>query len=171
MKPNTASIARAIAILVFLTILPIVGRGFIPSEFIRAMTIQSGFDVIDILNRIAAVGIGFAILVALRGHIEKASTRGLALSSVWKVYWLIIVFFLLGLGHPETLGLAVLGGKAEAAENTVVFDFRLFAFLATVIVALMIARSVLQFREDNPKTIKQETKTDTDTSRQAAPLA
>jgi hypothetical protein len=148
--------------------LPVFGQQFIPSELIRAFSAQGGFDVIDLLNRIAAVGIVFAVLVILRGHVDKASRRFLALATVWKLFWLSIVFFLLGIGHPETFGLAVIGGKSESAENTVVFDFRLFAFLVTVIVVLMIARSILQFQETNPTTAKQAPATAPDASKETS---
>ena len=111
----------------------------------------------DLLNRIAVVGVIFSILVALRGDVKKGSSRHLALSTVWKIFWLSIVFFVLGLGHPETLGLTVLGGKAGGAENIVTFDFRLFAILATAIVVLMIIRSALQYQETKTKALSHET--------------
>ena len=158
MKINLKSIAKAIVILVILTILPVIGRQWIPSEFYRAISLQSGFDLTDLLNRIALIGVILSILIVLRGHVKKASAGHLALSTVWKIFWLFIVFFVFGLGHPETLGLAALGGKTEATENTVTFDFRLFAGLATVIVVLMIVRSVMQFQEIRAKAAIQEPK-------------
>jgi multisubunit Na+/H+ antiporter MnhB subunit len=118
--------------------------------------VQGGFDLIGLLNRVAVIGIALSFLVLLRGHAEKASLGYLALSTVWKLFWLVFVFFVLGLGYPETLGLAILGGKAGPSENIVVFDFRLFAVLATVIVVLMIARSILQYQEAKLKVITEE---------------
>ena len=162
MRINTKSIAKAVTILVILTVLPIIGRQLIPSEFFRAFSTKGGFDITDLLNRIALVGVTLSVLVALRGHVEKASAGYLALSAIWKVFWLFMVFFALGLGHPETLGLAVLGGKAEAAENSVIFDFRLFAGLAAVIVVLMIVRSVMQFQETNQGTTGRKPKNNPD---------
>jgi hypothetical protein len=103
--------------------------------------------VIGLINRVVLVGLMLSILIVLRGHVEKSSSKYVALSTIWKAFWLFMVFFILGIGHPETLGLAVLGGKSQAAENIVVFDFRLFAVLAVVAVALMIIRSILEFQE------------------------
>lgn len=158
MKINVKSIVKGIAILVILTVLPIIGRQWIPTEFYRAISSQSGFDLTDLLNRIAVIGAILAVLIVLRGHVEKLTTRHLALSTAWKGFWLFMVFFVLGLGYPETLGLAVLEGKSEAAENIVTFDFRLFAVLASVIVVLMIARSVMQFQEAKATAASQEHK-------------
>ena len=63
-----------------------------------------------------------------------------------------MVLFVLGLGRPETLGLAMLTSKAETAENTVIFDFRLFAALAAAIVVLMIIHSGMKYQERALKT-------------------
>ena len=147
MKANRKAIAKAVLILIILTVLPVVGRQWIPSELFRALSTQGGFDLVGLLNRVAVVGVVLSVLVLLRGHVDRSSSRYLALSAGWKVFWLVFVFFLLGVGYPETLGLAILGGKTGGNENVVVFDFRLFAFLATVIVVLMIARSIIQFQE------------------------
>jgi hypothetical protein len=166
MKINKKPVAKAILILVFLTVLPVFGQRLIPQEFYTAFSMQGGFDIADLLNRIALIGVTLSILVLLRGHVGKISPKGLALSAVWKIFWLIMVFFLLGLGHPETLGLAVLGGKADGRENTVIFDFRLFAVLATLIVVLMIVRSVVQFQESGREAANQESKSSSDASRE-----
>jgi hypothetical protein len=141
LKVNAKAIAKAVIVLFILTILPFIGLRVLPPEFARALLMQSGFDVLALINRVAVIGVVLTILILLRGHVEKSSSKGLAVSTVWKGFWLFFVFFLLGAGYPETLGLAILGG------NIVVFDFRLFAALSTVIVAAMIARSVLQFKE------------------------
>lgn len=168
MKVNKKSVAKAVLILVFLTVLPVFGQRLIPQEFYKAFSMQGGFDVADLLNRIALIGVTLSVLVLLRGHVEKASSRFLALSAVWKIFWLIMVFFLLGLGHPETLGLAVLGGKADGRENTVIFDFRLFAVLATLVVVLMIVRSIMQFQESISKAARQEVKSSPNGSQEQA---
>jgi hypothetical protein len=157
LKINRKATAKSVVILTILTILPIVGRQWIPSELFRALSSQGGFDLIGLLNRIAVVGIALSILVLLRGHVEKGSSRHLALSTIWMVFWLIFVFFLLGLGYPETLGLTILGGKTGPNENIVVLDFRLFAVLATAIVALLIVRSILQFKEAKLGAVNKET--------------
>ena len=63
--------------------------------------------------------------------------------------------------HPNEILLRqayALGVKREAAENSVIFDFRLFAGLATAIVVLMIVRSIMQFQETNPKVTSQKSK-------------
>jgi len=156
MKANVKAIVKAALILVVLTVLPVVGRQWLPSELLSSFSAQGGFDLIGLLNRVAVIGLALSVLVLLRGHVEKASSGRLALSTVWKVFWLVFVFFVLGLGYPETLGLAILGGKAGPSENIVVFDFRLFAVLATVIVALMIIRSILQYQEAKPKVTIEE---------------
>lgn len=160
MKTNKKAIAKAAFILIILTILPIVGRQWIPSELFRFLTTQGGFDLFGLLNRIAVVGIILSVLVLLRGHVHKASLKHLALSTVWKVFWLGFFFFLLGLGYPETFGLTIMGGKTGSNENIVVFDFRLFAVLATVIVVLMIIRSIMQFQEAKLGVTNKETPID-----------
>jgi hypothetical protein len=151
MKVNAKSIVKASLILILLTVLPVVGQQFIPSEFLNAFSMQGGFDLVDLLYRIAIIGVVMSVLVLVRGHVEKGTSNYLIISSVWKIFWLFIVFFVLGIGHPETLGQAVLGSKAETVENNVTFDFRLFAGLATAIVALMIVRSIMIFQEAKPK--------------------
>jgi hypothetical protein len=105
-----------------------------------------------------------SILVLARGHLNKDSRNYLITASVWKIFWLFMVFFALGIGHPETLGQTVLGGKAEAAENIVTFDFRLFAGLVTVIVALMIVRSVIMFQDTKIKNTSLELKSNPEIS-------
>lgn len=155
MKLNAKSIAKAVLILVFLTIMPILGQQFIPSEFFRVFSTQ-GFDIVGLLNKIALIGLIAAVLVLLRGHVQKTTSSYLALSTAWKFFWLFIVIFALSLGHPETLGLATMSSTSESAENSVTFDSRLFTGLATVVVALMIARSIIEYRETKPKPTVQE---------------
>ncbi|MCJ7635478.1 hypothetical protein MUP77_24200 [Candidatus Bathyarchaeota archaeon] len=151
MKVNVNAIAKTIGILIFLTVLPIIGRRWIPEEAFRFLMLQSGFDLIDILNRIAIIGVIVSMLILVTGHVEIDSREHLIISIAWKAFWLFIVIFLLDVGYPETLGLAKLGVKSGGAENIVVFDFRLFIVLATVVVILMIIRSILQFKEKNTK--------------------
>jgi hypothetical protein len=55
-------------------------------------------------------------LLILRGSVEKVSRGGLALSIAYKVFWLMIVPFALGLGKIENLGLAVLGGDHRGKQ-------------------------------------------------------
>jgi hypothetical protein len=164
MKVNVKTIAKASAILILLTILPIFGQQLIPTEFIKAFAVMGGFDIVDLLNRIAIVGAVMSVLVLARGHLNKDSRNYLITASVWKIFWLFMVFFALGIGHPETLGQTVLGGKAEAAENIVTFNFRLFAGLVTVIVALMIVRSVIMFQETKIKNTSLELKSNPEIS-------
>ena len=164
MKMNAKTIAKASVILIVLTILPIIGQQLIPTEFIKAFAVMGGFDIVDLLNRIAVVGAVMSVLVLARGHLNKDSRNYLITASVWKIFWLFMVFFALGIGHPETLGQTLLGGKAEAAENIVTFDFRLFAGLVTVIVALMIARSIIMFQESKVKIVSPEPKSNPEVS-------
>jgi hypothetical protein len=112
---------------------------------------QIGVDLQDLLNRIAVIGVAMAVLVLLRGFTEKNTGKHLVISSIWKMFLLFIIFFATGLGHPETLGKAVLGNKSDQATNTVTFDLRLFTGLAAIIVALLIVRSALVFQETNLK--------------------
>ena len=156
MRINLKAVAKAFVGLFLLTILPIVGRQWIPEEFFRAFSAQGGFDINDLINSVALIGVILSVLILLRGHAEKTSSTYLALSAVWKFFWLGIVFFILGAGHPETLGFLILGGKSGTNENVVVFDFRLFAILATVIVAVMIVRSVLKFQESTSQPKSEE---------------
>jgi hypothetical protein len=158
MKANIKTIAKASVILIVLTILPIIGQQLIPTEFIRALAVMGGLDILDLLNRIAIVGVVMFVLVLIRGHLNKDSQNYLITASVWKTFWLFMVFFIIGIGHSETFGQTVIGGKAEAAENIVTFDFRLFAGLATVIVALMIVRSIIMFQETKIKIASPELK-------------
>lgn len=146
MKVNYAAVAKAIVILVFLTVLPIIGQRWVPQEIYSALSMFGG-NLVDFLNRVAVVGIIFATLVAVRGHVAKGSSRHLALSTVWKVFWLGIVYFILGLGHPETLGFASLGANMGGVQNALTFDFSWVGVLSATVVALMVARSVLQFQE------------------------
>jgi hypothetical protein len=158
MKANVKTIAKAFVILIVLTILPIIIiiQQLIPTEFIRALVVMVRLDIVDLLNRIAIVGVVMFVLVLIRGHLNKDSQNYLITASVWKTFWLFMVFFIIGIGHPETLGQTVLGSKAEAAENIVAFDFRLFAGLATIIVALMIVRSIIIFQETKIKIASPE---------------
>lgn len=157
MSVNARAVVKATLILAILTILPVAGQRYIPTELYRVITMQMGLNIAGLLDRIAYVGVALSILVLVRGHLRRSSEKYLVASAVWKVFWLFMVFFALGIGYPETLGQAVLGGKSDGTENTVVFDFRLFAALATIIVGLMIVRSVIQFREPSPET-SQESK-------------
>src|SRR4030067_1794022 len=126
MRINLKAVSQAIAVLLLLTILPIVGRQWIPEEFFRAFSAQGGFDINGLINSVAVIGVFLSVLTFLRGHAKKTSSTYLPLSAVWKVFWLIIVFFVLGAGLPETLGLLMLGGKSRTNENSGVFVFVLF---------------------------------------------
>jgi hypothetical protein len=158
MKVNAKATAKTVLILISFTILPLLAQQLVPSEFFNAFTMQ-GFDIVALSNKIALIGLAVAVLVLLRGHVEKPSSGYLALSTVWKFLWLFIVFFALGLGHPETLGLAMMSSTSEHVENSVTFSFRLFAGLTTAIVALMVAKSIIEFRETKPPATVQESKT------------
>ena len=148
MKFSFGIIAKVIIVLIFLTILPILGQRYLPSELQRLLTSQSGMNIIGIINNIAVIGVVLAVFMLVRGHLAKSSRAYLAVASAWKIFLLFIVLFILGAGHPETFGLMEIGGKADAAENVVTFDFRLFAVLATIAVVLMIIRSILQFQDE-----------------------
>ena len=154
MKINGKAIVKTIVIVILLVVFPLAGQRWIPEMVIRFLMLQIGFDLIEILNRIAIIGAIVSVLVLVTGPVGKDSGEHLIISFCWKAFWLLTIIFLLGLGYPETLGLARLGGEMGGAENIVVFDFRLFTVLATVIAILMIIRSILQFKEKN--TLKVE---------------
>ena len=152
MRISVRAVVKAIVILILVTLLPLEGQRYIPPEALRFLSTQSGFGLIDVLNRIAIIGVAFFLLTLMMGHTGKTSTAYLALSTVNKLLWLIVVLFMLGLGYPETGGLAVLGGSGGSASNIVVIDLRLFAGLAALVVVLMIFRSVLKFQEERNTT-------------------
>jgi len=157
MKISRKSIVVAILILVFFTALPLASPRLIPSEFFKAFSMMGGIDIMALLNKVAVIGLAMSVLVLLKGSVEKASQAGLALSIISKLFWLVIVLFALGIGKIENFGLATLGG-GNGALNVVIFDLRLIALLATIIVALKVIHSILKFKETKPETIDQEPK-------------
>jgi hypothetical protein len=150
MRVKRKTMAVAVLAMTFLTALPLALEMIIPSEFFRAFSTMGGIDLAALLNKVAVIGMTMSAFIILRGSVEKVSRGGLVLSIAYKVFWLMIVLFALGLGNIENLGLAVLGGSGGTATNVVMFDFRLIAFLATVIVALMTAHSAIEYREGGP---------------------
>jgi len=146
MKVKRKSIVVAILTLILFTVLPLASPMFIPSEFFRAFYIMGGIDLAALMNKVAVIGFAMSVLVLLKGSVEKASHAGLALSIISKVFWFIIVLFALGIGKIENLGLAVLGG-GSGSLNMVIFDLRLIAFVAAIIVALKIVYSIFEFQE------------------------
>jgi hypothetical protein len=147
MKIRIKTMVVAALALIFLTALPLALETYVPSEFFRAFTVMGGVDLMALLNKVVIIGVAMAVLVILRGSTEKASRAGLGVSIAYKVFWFLVVLFILGLGNIENLGLAVLGGTSGGATNTVIFDFRLIAFLMAAIVALMIAHALIDYRE------------------------
>jgi len=150
MKNRKRSIMYAVLILVIFTILPLYGQRVIPQEYLRAFSSQ-GFDLVDLVNKIAFIGLVMSILILLKGFFEKTSVTYLALSIVSTVFWLLIVFFALGVGKMENLGLTVISSEAGGVSNAIIFDLRLFAYLATVITGLKIVHSILKFRQAKSK--------------------
>jgi len=150
MKVNRKSVAFALLALVFLVALPLALEMFIPREFLRAFSTMGGIDLAALMNEVAVMGVMMSAFIILRGSVEKLSRDWLVLSIAYKVFWLMILFFVLGIGSFENLGQAMLGGSSSTATNIVMVDFRLIAFLAMVIVALMVAHSVIEYREGRP---------------------
>jgi len=146
MKVKRKSIIVAVIILIFCTALPLASPMLIPSEFFKAFSMKGGIDIMALLNKVAVIGLAMSVLVLLKGSVEKDSQTGLALSIVSKAFWLMIVLFALGIGKIENFGLAILGG-GNGALNIVIFDLRLIALLATIIVALKIVYSILELQE------------------------
>ena len=145
MKVNRGAVLFAVLTLIVFTVLPLTIPQLIPSEIFTAISMQ-GFDLIGLLNKIALLGLAMATLTLLKGIAEKSSTTYLALSIASKIFWLLITLFSLGVGRIETFGLAVLSSEAGGVSNTVIFDLRLIAFFATIVVLLKIAHSILEFQ-------------------------
>ena len=152
MRINKRSILFGVLTLVIFTVLPLYAQNMIPQEYLRAFSSQ-GLNVADLVNKVAFIGLVMSILILLKGFFEKTSAAFLALSIVSTVFWLLIVFFALGMGKIENLGLTVISSEAGDVSNTVIFDIRLFAYLATIIVGLKIVHSILKFREARLKTV------------------
>jgi len=150
MKIRKKSVAFAVLILVIFTILPLYGQSVIPQEYLIAFSSQ-GFNLVDLLSKIAFIGLVMSILILLKGFFEKTSAPYLALSIVSTVFWLLIVFFALGVGKMENLGLTVISSEAGGVLNTLILDLRLFACLAIVITGLKIVHSILKFRQAKSK--------------------
>jgi len=150
MKVRKRSIMFAVLILVIFTILPLYSQSVIPQEYLRAFLSQ-GFNLVDLVSKIAFIGLVMSILILLKGFFEKTSVTYLALSIVSTVFWLLIVFFALGVGKMENLGLTVISSEAGGVSNAIIFDLRLFAYLATVITGLKIVHSILKFRQAKSK--------------------
>jgi len=147
MRIKRKTVAVALLALVFLVALPLALEMYLPGEFLRAFSTMGGIDLAALMNKVAVMGATMSAFIILRGSVEKFSRDWLALSIAYKVFWLMIVIFALGLGSIENLGQAVLGSNSDTATNIVTVDFRLFAFLAALIVALMVAHSVIEYRE------------------------
>jgi len=151
MKIRKKSVVFAVLTLLIFTVLPLYAQSMIPQEYLRAFSSQ-GFNLADLVNKVAFIGLVMSILILLKGFFEKTSDTFLALSIASTVFWLLIVFFALGMGKMENLGLTVISSETGDVSNTVIFDIRLFAYLATIIVGLKIIHSILKFREARLKT-------------------
>lgn len=150
MRVKRRSVAVAILALIFLTALPLALEMYIPGEFFRAFSTMAGIDLAALMNEVAVMGAMVSAFIILRGSVEKLSRDWLVLSIAYKVFWLMVVISALSLGSIGNLGQAVLGVSSGTATNVVMVDFRLIAFLATVIVALMAAHSFIEYREVRP---------------------
>lgn len=147
MRLRARSIILAAIALILLTALPMALPMYVPQEFFRAFTMMAGIDLAALLIRIEILGVAMSAFILLNGTINKATMIGLGVSIAYKVFWMMVLLFVLGLGYIENLGVAVIGGNSGGASNIVMFDFRLIALLATVIVAMMIAHNIIEFRE------------------------
>jgi hypothetical protein len=147
MKINVAAVAKAVVILFIVVILPIIILQQLPEEFERFFTTQAGLDIAGLITEVAVFGVISAVFVALRGHAAKNSAAYFGLTIGWQIFLLFVVFFILGGGRLDTFGLFTVGGKSGSAENTVVFDFRLFTIMSIIVDAVVIARLTLQFQE------------------------
>jgi hypothetical protein len=75
LKVNAKAIAKAVVVLFILTILPFIGLRVLPPEFARALFMQSGFDVLALINRVAVIGVILTILILLRGTSKNLLKR------------------------------------------------------------------------------------------------
>jgi hypothetical protein len=150
MRLRARSIILAAIALILLTALPMALPMYVPQEFFRAFTMMAGIDLAALLIRIEILGVAVSAFILLNGSINKATMIGLGVSIANKVFWMMVLLFVLGLGYIENLGVAIIGGTSGGASNIVMFDFRLIALLATVIVAMMIAHNIIEFRESKP---------------------
>ena len=146
MKVNKTSIIIAVVTITLFTAIPFIASRYVPDELIIMLSTQ-GFDITDLLNKTAILGVSMGVLVLLKGLVDKTSAAHLGLSIVSTTYWLFITLFALGIGHIETFGLATITSTAGGAYNSVTFDLRLYAGLAAVIVVLKLVNSVLKFQE------------------------
>lgn len=147
MKIRKESLPLATLIVILFTALPLASNVLIPPESFSILSRKAGINPTDLLTGISAIGLAMSVLVLLNGSFQKASVACLALSITWKIFWLMALLFALGLGRIENLGLAVLSFEVDGALNTVLFDLRLFAVLAVIIVAMKMVCSVLEFQE------------------------
>ncbi len=149
MKVKIRSIIVATLILILFTVLPLASPMLIPQEFFNAFSIQAGIDFASLLNKVAMIGLAMGILVLLRGIVEKNSQAGLTLSIINKVFWFIIVLFIIGMGNIERFGLVVLGGSSgdNGATNIVTLDLRLIVYLVAIIITIMIVQSIFEYQE------------------------
>lgn len=147
MKVRARSIIFAVLALVLLTVLPIILSIYVPQEFFKAISMMTGMDFASLLSKVEVLGVVVSALIILKGSFEKTTRVGLGVSIAYKVFWLMVLVYMLSLGNIENLGVAVLGGSSGVASNVVMLDFRLIVVLATVIVALMIVHTVIEYRE------------------------
>jgi len=147
MKIKTRTIIFAIFALLLLTILPIILTIYVPQEFFRGISMMIGTDLSSLLSEIEVYGVFVTIFIILNGMYEKTTRIGLGVSIAYKLFSLLGLIYGLSLGKIENLGVAVLGSSGGGASNVVMLDLRIFVVLATVITALMIIHTVIEYRE------------------------
>lgn len=147
MRVKVKHMIVAVMTIIFLTILPLTASKLIPEEFFKVVYTTTGINLMSILNKVSLIGFVLAILIISKSMFEKSSKMGLILSISSKVFWFIVVLFILGLGRVENFGLAMLNSENENVSNTVILDLQLIAFLTSIIVFLKIVNSVLEFKE------------------------
>jgi hypothetical protein len=151
MRLRKRTIIVSAAILVLLTVIPILGQGRLPEELYNYLSKTSGIDLRAVLNEIAVTGLVIAFTIILGDVFEKNTTHGLVASTATRIIWFIVIAFTLSLGDLQHLGLATIGSGNGASFNMVVIDLRLFVFLVAVIIAMKIGYSVLEYRENKAK--------------------
>lgn len=144
MRVKIRAVLSAILTFAVFVILPRVLPRLLPPELMAALS-QMGFDLFDLLNETAFIGVALALLAAAKGAVEKASPLHPALTAASSAIWLVFSLMILGLGRIETYGVTEFSFEIDGGLNTVLLDMRLFVYIAVVSVGLKIVHSLLEF--------------------------
>jgi hypothetical protein len=135
--------SAAVTLLIF-TVLPLYAPSQLPPE-LDALISRAGFDLTDLINKIAVIGVALTLLTLVKGFAEKHSPLYLLASIASSTLTLAFTLITLGLGDWENLGVTKVSMGVQGATNTVVLDLSVFVKLAAVTVALEVIHSILEF--------------------------